>query len=85
MAISLRVAEPESKYLSELSERLGVSQSEVLRRGLQLLAAQHLGAGSNPYALGEDLFGGEATVDDRDLSHTVSTRLRRMVREKRTA
>ena len=83
MAISFRVAEPESKYLAELSERLGISQSEVLRRGLQLLAAQHLGAGVNPYALGEDLFGGEATIADPELSRSVSTRLRRMIREKR--
>ncbi len=85
MAISFRVAEPELKYLNELSDRLGITQSEVLRRGLHLLAAQHLGTGANPYALGEDLFGGEATVADRDLSDTVSKRLRRMVREKRTA
>ncbi len=85
MAISFRLAEPEAMYLVELSQRLGVSQSEVLRRGLQLLAAQHLGFGASPYLLGADLFGGEATIDDPELSHTVSTRLRRMVREKRPA
>jgi DNA-binding IclR family transcriptional regulator len=85
MAISFRVAEPEAKYLAELSERLGISQSEVLRRGLQAMAAQHLGAGVNAYALGADLFGGKATVADRDLSRTVSKRLRKLVREKRPA
>lgn len=42
MAISFRVGEPEAKYLADLSQRLGVSQSEVLRRGLKLLAEQHL-------------------------------------------
>lgn len=85
MAISFRVAEQEAQYLVELSDRLGISQSEVLRRGLQVLAAQHLGAGVSPHALGEDLFGGKATVADRDLSQSVSKRLRRLVREKRPA
>ena len=82
MAISFRVAESDMKYLVELSDRLGVSQSEVLRRGLKLLAEQHLGVGANPYDLGVDLFGGEATVDDPALSRTVSTRLRKLVRER---
>lgn len=83
MAISFRVAESEAKYLVELSDRLGVSQSEVLRRGLKLLAEQHFGAGANAYDLGADLFGGEATVDDADLSRNVSARLRKLVRDRR--
>ena len=83
MAISFRVAEPEMKYLIELSDRLGVSQSEVLRRGLRLLAEQHLDVGMDAYELGADLFGGEATVDDPNLSHSASARLRKLVRERR--
>lgn len=83
MAISFRVAEPEMKYLVELSDRLGVSQSEVLRRGLRLLAEQHLDAATNAWELGADLFGGEATVDDAELSHNASARLRKLVRERR--
>lgn len=83
MAISFRVAEPEMKYLVELSDRLGVSQSEVLRRGLRLLAEQHLDVGANAHDLGADLFGGEATVADADLSRSVSARLRKRVREPR--
>lgn len=82
MAISFRVAEPEMKYLVDLSQRLGISQSEVLRRGLRLLADQHLDLGANAYELGADLFGGEATVADAELSRTVSARLRKLVRER---
>ena len=85
MASSFRVAEPEARYLVELSSRLGVSQSEVLRRGLQMLAAQHLGIAEGPYHLGADLFGGSATVADPNLSRSLSQRLRRRVREKRSA
>lgn len=81
MAISFRVAEPEMKYLAELSDRLGLSQSDVVRCGLKLLAEQHLGAGANAYELGADLFGGEATVADPDLARHASARLRRLVRE----
>ena len=83
MAISFRIAESETKYLAELSDRLGVSQSEVLRRGLKLLAEQHLGVGANAWELGADLFGGEATVDDPNRSHNASARLRKLVRERR--
>lgn len=82
MAISFRVGEPEAKYLADLSQRLGVSQSEVLRRGLKLLAEQHLDLAANAYELGADLFGGEATVADPDLSSTASARLRKLVRER---
>lgn len=85
MAISFRVAEPEAKYLVDLSDRLGVSQSEVLRLGIKALAAQHLGTASAPYDLGADLFGGEANVDDADLAQSASKRLRKLVREKRPA
>lgn len=81
MAISLRIAEAEAHYLAELSARLGVSQSEVLRRGLNLLAEQHLGVGKSAYALGADLFAGEATVDDPELSHSASARLRALLRD----
>lgn len=85
MAISFRVAEPEAKCLAGLSERLGISQSEVLRLGIKILAAQHLGAGAAPYELGADLFGGEARVADADLAQSSSKRLRKQMREKRSA
>lgn len=82
MATSFRVAEEQAQYLIELSHTLGVSQSEVLRRGLELLAAQHLGAGRNAFELGAGLFGGQATVADAGLSRNVSSRLRKRVRER---
>jgi hypothetical protein len=85
MAISFRVDEEHAGFLVELSDRLGVSQSEVLRRGIDLLAAQHLDTGASAYELGADLFGGEAAVADPDLSRNASRRLRKLVRERQRA
>jgi hypothetical protein len=43
--IQARLDEPSKKMLSELIRRLGWSQSKVVREGLRLLAACHLGNG----------------------------------------
>lgn len=43
--IQARLDEPSKKMLSELIRRLGWSRSKVVREGLRLLAACHLGNG----------------------------------------
>jgi hypothetical protein len=86
VAVSLRCAEQELAYLAQLSDQLGVGQSEVLRRGLQLLAQTHLPASANAFELGKDLFGGaKATVADANLARNLSKHIRQLARAPRIA
>jgi hypothetical protein len=86
VAVSLRCAEQELVYLAQLSDQLGVGQSEVLRRGLQLLAQTHLPSAVNAFELGKDLFGGaSAAVTDTDLARNLSKHIRQLARAPRTA
>lgn len=74
--LSVRLDDAEFAALSRLSERLGETRSQVVKRGIAALAQQKL-RGKSPHELAEKLgligvFGGSA-----DLSETVAVRVRR--------
>ena len=77
--LSVRLDDKEFIVLSRLSEQLGESRSQVVKRGIAALALQKL-RGESPHDLAEKLgmigiFSGRA-----DLSETVGARVKRKLR-----
>ena len=77
--LSVRLDDREFVVLSRLSEQLGESRSQVVKRGIAALAQQKL-PGESPHELAVKLgligvFGGPA-----DLSETVGVRVRQKLR-----
>jgi len=77
--LSVRLDDAEFAALSRLSERLGETRSQVVKRGIAALAKRHDDA-SSPYelALKMGLIG--AFQGKPDLSETVSASVRRKLR-----
>ena len=77
--LSVRLDDDEFAALSQLSEQLGETRSQVVKRSIAELARRKL-RGESPHELAEKLgligaFGGPA-----DLSETVAARVRRKLR-----
>lgn len=66
--VQVFLAQPDHERLLELAEQLGVSKSDVLRRGLSALEREVTSPGSHPLALLTGLVEGDdgMTEDGRD-------------------
>ena len=82
--LSVRLDDAEFAALSQLSEQLGESRSQVLKRGIAELAKQRAGK-PTPYELAQKL-GMIGSFDGRpDLSEYVGARVRRKLRAESAA
>jgi predicted DNA-binding protein len=79
MTISVRLDVQVERRLTQLSERLGMSKSEIIKRSLDAYLEMH--ATETPYALGADLFG-RVGSGKGDLSERRRTYLKEKLRAK---
>ena len=61
MPVSIRLGPTLEERLTKASRKLRVNKTEVIRRSLEAYLA-HVEPGRNPYDLGADLFGADATA-----------------------